>query len=474
MFPATGSAYGSRRMNRRDFIVAGAVGSSGLTLVDLLRAEARAGIRSSRKSVIFIHLDGGPPHMDMIDLKPDAPSDIRGEFKSIPTKIPGFRICELMPKVAKIADRFVFIRSLVGAAGAHNAVQCQSGFTEKDLRSIGGRPTMGSILARLEGASRDASPPFVDLMQGRPLVRNSARPGFLGPAYGPFRPDISRLFERPLEEGMKRELKAKGADHRTSLVLNPGLSAGRLSSRLRLLSDFDRFRRELEHRHSTGDGQMIAMDRFTEQAMSILTSGSFARAMDLGQEDPRTVERYTAPRGRAGPRFATAEDERSIRKFLLARRLIEAGVRCVSVSISDFDTHSANFPRMRHLLPIVDHGLHALVTDLEERGLLDDVSIVIWGEFGRTPRINPKTGGRDHWPAAGMAMLAGGGMKVGQVIGETDRTASSVVSRPVHYQDVFATLYHNLGIDLGTTTIADPSGRPHYLLDRRTAISEVI
>ena len=146
----------------------------------------------------------------------------------------------------------------------------------------------------------------------------------------------------------------------------------------------------------------------------------------------------------------------------------------MSVSISDFDTHSGNFSRMRPLLPIVDHGLHALVTDLEERGLLDDVSIVIWGEFGRTPRINPKTGGRDHWPAAGMAMLAGGGMKVGQVIGETDRTASSVVSRPVHYQDVFATLYHNLGIDLGSTTIADPGGRPHYLLDQARPISEVI
>ncbi len=470
MFRLTESdGRGGSRMSRRHVLTAGAIGLGGITLVDLLRAEERAGIRSSRKSVINIHLDGGPPHMDMIDLKPDAPAGIRGEFKPIPTKIPGFQISELMPKVASIADKFAFIRSLVGAAGAHNAFQCQSGFVEKDLRSIGGRPAMGSVVAKLKGSFRDACPPFVDLMQGRPLVRNSARPGFLGPAFGPFRPDISKLFSRPLETGMKRELAAKGAHHRTSLLLNEGLSVGRLENRLRLRADLDRLRREVDE-----SMQMAAMDRFTQQAVSILTSGRFARAMDLSQEDPRMVERYTAPRTRSGTRSATSEDEASVRKFLLARRLIEAGVRCVSVTISDFDTHSNNFPRMRNLVPIVDHGLHALVTDLDERGLLDDVSIVVWGEFGRTPRIDLKTGGRHHWPSVGMAMLAGGGMKVGQVIGATDRLASAVVSRPVHYQDVFATLYRNLGIDLRSTTIPDPGGRPHYLLDRGQAIRELI
>jgi uncharacterized protein (DUF1501 family) len=152
---------------------------------------------------------------------------------------------------------------------------------------------------------------------------------------------------------------------------------------------------------------------------------------------------------------------------------VEAGVRCVSVSFSDFDTHSKNYPRMRQLLPIVDHALHALVTDLEERGLLGDVSIVVWGEFGRTPKVN-KDGGRDHWPAASPVLLAGGGMKVGQVIGATDRHAGAVTARPVHFQDVFATLYHNLGIDPSTTTLLDPNGRPQYLLDGGEPIREVV
>jgi uncharacterized protein (DUF1501 family) len=217
---------------------------------------------------------------------------------------------------------------------------------------------------------------------------------------------------------------------------------------------------------------MDAMDRFHEQAVSILTSGTFADAMDLSKEDPRTVERYVLAQSER-ERFYTAEGPDAAKKLLLARRLIEAGVRCVSVSLSDFDTHSKNFPRIRNLLPIVDHGLHALVTDLEERGMLDDVSIVAWGEFGRTPRVN-NNGGRDHWPAVGPALLIGGGMRGGVVIGSTDRNAASVTSRPVHYKDVFSTLYRNLGIDPHHTTLTDPRGRPQYLLDEGEVIREVV
>jgi hypothetical protein len=456
-------------ITRRHFLTAGALGIGGLTLADLLRAEAIAGVGSSSKAVINIHLDGGPPHMDMIDMKPAAPVEIRGEFKPIATKIPGLQICELMPKLASISDKFAFIRSLVGSAGAHNAFQCQSGFPDSDLASIGGRPTMGSIVAKLRGSSADPAPSFVDLMQGRPLVRDSARPGFLGPAYQPFRPDISQMFARKLEPGMVKELAARGADHRTSLTLIDALSADRLHERTRLLAGLDRIKREVD-----SSGTMDAMDRFTQQAVGILTSGRFADAMDLSKEDPRVVARYTLAHNKDAFRFATAEDESSTKKLLLARRLVEAGVRCVSVSFSDFDTHSDNFPRLRQLLPLVDHALHALVTDLEERGMLDDVSIVAWGEFGRTPRIDTKTGGRHHWPGVGPALLAGGGMNVGQVIGETDRDASSIRSRPVHYQDVFATLYHNLGIDLASTTITDPNGRPQYLLDRGKPIHELV
>jgi hypothetical protein len=455
-------------LQRREFLTAGALAVGGLTLADLLRVEAAAQIKSSEKAIIMIHLDGGPPQMDLIDPKPDAPVEVRGEFKPIATKVAGLQICELLPKVASIADKLAFVRSLVGSAGAHDAFQCQSGFPAKDLQSLGGRPALGSVVAKLRGSPKDDAPPFVDLMQGRPLVRNSARPGFLGPTYNPFRPDLSKMFARELEPGMKKELAARGADHTVQLTLVDGLTPERLEDRARLLAGFDTLRRDLD-----ASGNMEAMDRFTQQATNILTSGRFAAALDLSHEAPKVLERYTPAVADDPDRFYTSEGAPSVRKLLLARRLIEAGVRCVSVSFSDFDTHSKNFPRMRQLLPLIDHGLHALVTDLEERGMLGDVSVVVWGEFGRTPKIN-KDGGRDHWPAVGPALLAGGGMKVGQALGATDRHAGAVVSRPVSYQEVFATLYHNLGIDAGATTINDPNGRPQHLLDQGKPIRELV
>lgn len=455
--------------SRRDFLRVGAAGFSGLTLPHLLRAEDAAGIQGSRKSIINIHLDGGPPQMDMIDLKPDSPAEVRGEFNPISTALPGFQICELMPKTASIANDFAFIRSLVGAAGKHDAFQCQSGFPEADLKSIGGRPAMGCVLTHLLGDAADSAPCFVDLMQGRPLVRNSARPGFLGPTAKAFRPDISQQFPRTLEDGMKIELQRQGTNHRTELSLNAKLNAARLQNRGKLLEGLDRLRREVD-----ATGMMDAMDRFHQQATGILLSGKFAAAMDLSQADPRMLQHYTAPAtGHLKAASYTSENEYAMRKLLLARRLIEAGVRCVSVSFSDFDTHANNYPRLRHLLPVLDHGLWALMTDLRQRDLLQDVSVVIWGEFGRTPTINDK-GGRDHWPKVGMAMLAGGGMKVGQVIGATDRMASMAIERPVSYQDVVATLYRNLGIDAYKTTIQDPTGRPQYLLSAGSVIHELV
>lgn len=455
-------------LQRREFLTAGAITFGGLTLANLLRAEAAADIRSSEKAILNIHLDGGPPQLDTFDLKPEAPVEIRGEFKPIATKITGLQISELMPKLARIADKFALVRTLVGSAGAHDAFQCQSGFPAKDLQSQGGRPALGCVVAKLRGLPHDVAPPFVDLMQGRPLVRNSARPGFLGPTYNPFRPDISKLFARELEPAMKKELAARGADHTIRLTLVDGLSVERLHDRAELLAQFDSIRREID-----ASGNMDAMDRFTQQATNILTSGRFAAALDLSQESPKALARYTPAVSADADRFYTSEDATSARKLLLARRLIEAGVRCVSVSFSDFDTHSKNFSRMRQLLPIIDHALHALVTDLEERGLLPNVSIVVWGEFGRTPKVN-KDGGRDHWPAVSSVLLAGGGMRTGQIIGVTDRYAGTVTSRPVHYQDVFATLYHNLGIDPETTTLNEPNGRPQHLLNQGKVIRELV
>lgn len=470
MLRITGNAWSNcDGIKRRTFLWAGAAGFSGLTLADMLRLEAAEGKGRSNKAIINVHLDGGPPQLDTIDMKMSAPSEIRGEFFPISTAIPDLQICELMPKLAAQADQFTFIRSLVGSAGAHNAFQCQSGFSEKDLQSFGGRPAMGCVVGKLQGQTTAVAPPFVDLMQGRPLVRNSARPGFLGPSFGPFRPDISQMFARELEAGMKGELARLGGNHATSLTLNESLSLSRLDSRRSLLAGLDRIQRQVD-----ASGMMDAMDSFTQQAVNILTSGKFADALDLSKEDPAVVARFTAPKkADDAERFVTAEGPIATQKFLLARRLIEAGVRCVSLSISDFDTHSNNFGRMRNLLPIVDHGLCTLVEDLSERGMLDEVSIVVWGEFGRTPRVDPKSGGRHHWPSVGPALLAGGGMRTGQVIGSTDRDAGSVVSRPVHYKDILATLYSNLGIDALHTTLIDPQGRPQYLLDGGEVMGEV-
>lgn len=454
-------------ITRRDGLRIGTLGFAGLSLPALLQAQAAAGTGSSHKAVINIHLDGGPPQMDTIDMKPDGPAEVRGEFASIKTSLSGFQICELMPRLATIAHHFAFIRSLIGSIGQHHGFQAQSGFDEKDMQAMGGRPALGSVVAKLLGKPTDAVPAFVDIMQGRPLVRDSARPGFLGPAFRPFRPNMDAMFERPLEEGMKKELEARGAHHATELTLTPGLTLERLRDRQALLRSLDRIKR-----HADESGMMDAMDRFNQQAVGILTSGRFADALDLSKEDPRIVARYTPGADRV-ERFETSEGPDAARKFLLARRLIEAGVRCVSVSLSDFDTHSDNYPRMRQLLPILDAGLHALITDLKERGMLDDVTVVVWGEFGRTPKIN-KSGGRDHWPNVSPAMIAGGRIKAGQVIGSTDRWAGEPKDRPVHFQDVIATLYHNLGIDPLQTTITDPKGRPHFLVTTGSVIRELV
>jgi hypothetical protein len=190
-------------VSRRSFLVAGALGFGTWSLADLLRAEESLDLQGSRKAIINIHLDGGPPQLDTIDPKPHAPVEFRGEFNPIQTSLPGVYISELMPQVAANAQNFTFIRTLVGSEGKHHAFQCQSGFVEKDLSAFGGRPAMGCVVSNLMGSPDDAAPAFVDLMQGRPLVRNSARPGFLGPSFSPFRPDLSALFPRELEAGMK-------------------------------------------------------------------------------------------------------------------------------------------------------------------------------------------------------------------------------------------------------------------------------
>ncbi len=229
----------------------------------------------------------------------------------------------------------------------------------------------------------------------------------------------------------------------------------RLRDRRGLLSSFDRFRRETD-----ASGLMEGLDAFTEQAFGVLTSSRLAEALDLEREDPTLRDRY----GRGTPQNQSDGGPKLLDQFLLARRLVEAGVRCVTLAFSRWDWHNNNFKRGREDIPMLDQGVTALVEDLHQRGLYKDVSVVVWGEFGRTPKINPQ-GGRDHWPQVSCALLACGEMRTGQVIGSTDRLGAEVKDRPVHFQEVFATLYHNLGIDTGKVTVADLADRPRYLVD---------
>ena len=458
-------------ISRRTFLSAGSCGIAGISLSNLLANERNleepsSGKRNREQSLILIHLDGGPPQMDLIDPKPEAPSELRSPFVPIQTSVPGLQLTELMPQCAKIADKLVFIRSLVGSDGKHHAFQCQSGYREKELQSVGGRPAIGCVVKHLKGNPKDTVPSFIDLMQGRPLVRNSARPGFLGIRSKPFRPDISDLWHRELEPGMKGELQRLGAGHKTDLRLNPNLPSSRMVDRLELLQSIDTFQRKLDP-----SGSMIAMDQFHEQAYRVLTSGAFSEAMDIHSEDPKVIAQYTPEMTLSGTQSTTSEGPDALLKFMLARRLIEAGVRVVSLSLSDFDTHSKNNERMRNLGPLFDYGFHALISDLEARGMLETTTVLAWGEFGRTPKVNEK-GGRDHWPNASMAMMAGGGLPQGVVLGATDREAGKVTERPISFADVVATLYRQLNID-PHRMIYDQTGRPHMLMSEGTPIAEL-
>lgn len=429
----------SRRLcdgvSRRNFLKIGGLGLGGLALPQLLQAEEQAGIKRSHKAVIMIFLPGGPAHQDIFDLKPEAPVEMRGEFRPIKTNVPGIEICEHLPKLAKLMDKCALIRSIVGATGGHDAVQCLTG---RSLRGMppGGWPSLGSCVSKLEGAVNKSAPPFIGLSpkMGHMEWADSGTPGFLGITYAPFKPD-----------GAGKE----------DMVLN-GVSLERLSDRRALLSGFDKFRRDVD-----SSGLMNGLDAFNEQAFGLLTSGKLLEALDIEREDPRVREAY----GKGDPRNRDDGGPKLMEHFLVARRLVEAGARCVTLAFSRWDHHGRNFDALRQDLPLLDQGVSALITDLYNRGLEKDVSVVVWGEFGRSPVIN-KDGGRDHWPAVSCGMLFGGGMRVGQVIGSTDRLGGEARSRPVQFGEVFATLYHRLGIDVNKATVTDLSGRPQFLVDR--------
>lgn len=450
MTSSSSKPAGRHALSRRSFLQIGSFGLGGLTLPRLLQAEQAAGGRSSPKSVILIYLVGGPPHQDMFDLKPNAPAEIAGPWRPVSTNVNGIQICEAFPRMATMMDKFVVIRSLVGNQADHDAIQVFNGHNPRRPTPNGGWPQFGSAVAKLQGPVDRATPPFVSLCYTCTHgPYNEPGPGFLGMATAPFRPM---------------------GPSRNDMTLR-GISVDRLAERKTLLRGFDQIRRDAD-----ASGMMHGMDVFNEQAFGLLTSSRLAEALDLSREDPRIVARY----GTGDPKIFMDDNgaPRVPQSLLMARRLVEAGARVVTLNYSKWDWHGGSyntiFNREAQDFPVFDQCVSALVEDLHQRGLDKDCTVVVMGEFGRTPRISAQVG-RDHWPQVNFVLMAGGGMKTGQVIGSTDRIAGEAASRPVTFGEVYATLYRNLGIDVDQTTITDLSGRPQYLVeDYAKPIAELV
>ncbi len=420
---------------RREFLMASGIGFTGLLPSTALGIAKRTG-----KSVICIHLEGGLPQMDTFDLKPEGPVDLRGEFSPIRTSVPGMQVCELFPRLAQLAGRYSIIRSIVGNIDAHNFDTTQLGYRglrmpNPDMSGVGGVPAVGSVISRVLGP-KSGMPPFIwDCAGGS---QEGVQTGYLGPIHAPSSLQTSLgLFRRRL-------------------------SVDRIRDRSALLQSLDNLRRDID-----SSGCMEATDVFNRQAIDVLMAGKLGEALDLSREDPRTRERYAAGAGRY---------RQQTERLILARRLVESGVRYVAMNWGGylgFDSHEANYSKMRQILPPTDAALSVLIEDLYQRGMDQEVLVVVWSEFGRTPRINSK-GGRDHWPPVQCALMIGGGLRMGQVIGATDRSAGEPIQRPVHIHEVLSTLYNHLGIDVANTQLVDPDGRPRYLLDVRHPIRELL
>ena len=421
-----------RGITRRSILQVGALGLAGLTLPQLLRLkQAVAGETATRsvsegrqKSVIWIWLRGGASHIDSWDMKPLAPAEIRGEFSPIATSVPGIQICEHMPRQAKMMDRLAIVRGILSNdLGDHTPHYILTG-----LPSRGIRPSFGSVASYLRGRTRiqpSEVPAYVSTFD-----YSYGEAHYTGPANQPFFPND------------------RGLDN---LRLSRDLTVDRLDDRRQLLGQLDQLRRDAD-RSGTFDG----MDAFTRQAVEMVTSAKARDAFDLKKEGDAARDRYG--------KYAES--------FLLARRLVEAGVSVVTVKVGDWDTHEKNFIDHRDQLPKLDQGFEALISDLYDRGLEKDVAVVMWGEFGRAPRIS-RGDGRDHWPEAGAAVLAGGGFKTGQVIGETDAHGGRHKGKPYTPANIMETLYRHLGIDT-SQTIPDYSNRPMYVLDDREPVRKLL
>jgi uncharacterized protein (DUF1501 family) len=456
MLKIQATARPSRGISRRSALKAGFLGLSGLSLADLLRWRAQGAATPRDTAVILIWLDGGPSQLETYDPKPDAPAEYRGPFKAIQTRVPGIQLCEMLPHHARHADQMVFVRSIHHDnadhfAAAHWMLTGRFGSSAVNLEAK--YPSVGSITARVRGPNQPGLPAYVGLPSAQTIYLFPGYQGsaYLGPAYNPF--DVDRV---------NRYL---GATHKTrigspSWLNGFGTSAvHRLERQRGLLESFDSLRRDLDQ-----SGAMDAMDRYQQQALEMILSGRARAAFDLDKEDPKVADRYgQGPWGRYA---------------LMARRLVEAGVTFVTVDMPHWDDHARIQQAMADKLPHLDQAVGGLMEDLRERGLLDRVLVVVMGEFGRTPRLNQgvpglTVPGRDHWGNAISAMLAGGGLRGGQVIGRTNAKAEFPVERPLKPADILATIYHVLGIDVHQS-FNDHTGRPIPILDEGRPLEEVV
>ncbi|MCR9295253.1 MAG: DUF1501 domain-containing protein [bacterium] len=424
----------NRDSTRRQFLKVGALGT-GLTLSQYLRLHASQSDSAEKRSAIFVFMEGAPSHQDTFDLKPNAPVDVRGEFKPVPTNVAGVQICEHLPMLAERADKYAIIRGITHNVADHGLAKKYLLTGNKASQTVS-YPEYGSVVSR-EFPSSPNLPTYVSIDE------SFVGPGYRGSRYSPL------TAEKPRH----------GAPYTVrGISLEDGLTIEKYRSQKQLLDDLDVAFKGFEDL----DDQVRGMDRFAEQAFDIISSPEARAAFDLSQEKPSESDR-----------FGKHEFGQSL---LLAARLVEAGVHFVTVRLRpaefDFDTHQDNFSRLRTLLPPFDRGLAALLDRLEERGFLSSTAIMAAGEFGRTPKIN-KTGGRDHWARAMCAVMAGGDVRGGQVIGATDATAAEPTSVGFSPDDLAASFFANIGIS-PKTEFQSNVGRPITLVRDGTPIHSLL
>ena len=430
------------RVTRRDLIRVGSLGLGGLTLPALLRARAGAAPPSNvspvrKTAVIFVELAGGPTHIETYDPKPAAPAEYRGPLGTVATNVAGVYLSELMAQQAQIMDKLAILRAVTHTSSSHgtSAHLTQTGYYLRDpQKRENDLPCAGAVTAQVRGANAVGLPSYVAV----PQVMRFGGPAYLGKRFSPF------------ETGGN---PAAPKFEVNNLSLNASLSLERLSDRRTLLASLDR-----ERRGADSQGVADTVDHFTREAFELVTGDRARQAFDIGAEDARTRDRYG--------RHTTGQS------LLLARRLVEAGVTFVTVRVGGWDDHVQIEQRMKEKGPAFDQGLAALVSDLHERGLDRDVLVVAMGEFGRTPRINASAG-RDHWGNLMSVVLAGGGLKVGQVVGSSSAKGEVPQDLPYRPENILAVVYRHLGID-PQMTFNDLSGRPRYVLENRTLVKEVI